>query len=369
MSARPAPEAPEIPDLAALRGDDESRAQGAFERLWGAVRPSVLRQLARRDVLGDEAEDVAQDVAARLWRLRKSVDARTVGAWFSLVRKATLRNLADRWASRERTVDLDEADIPSEDVPFLDAVVTAALERRRIFDAADDLWLGEPAEPADAEIGAAALVLVLADGVPAEEAAVMFGVETSAIDRWLKDPAVVSRAVYAALCWSSDELAGHVLRPDFPLSSGELDGVSSGEADPALEGWTTGEARAVCWRVRNGLETDQIVRVASGALDESRVDDVLRRARGAYPFRARARALLQSLSERGRTDGLSDMGLWRRVAFEYHARYSLARDHIVERAGPAAEEAGVRFGATVLDNWLSRGRLYAQLATRLQEAE
>lgn len=386
MSAHSASEASEIPELDALRGDDEPGAQEAFARLWGSVRPAVFRQLARWDVRGDEAEDVAQDAAARLWAGRRNVAARTPGGWAALVRKTVHHNLLDRWGARTREAEM-EAEVPPEEVPYLDAVVTASLESRRIFEAADELWLGTPADPEEAEIAAAALTLVLADGVPPEEAAVMFAVAPEAVERWLDDPALVARAGFTALCWPSDALAGHVLRPERPLSPAELDGIARGasgpgtmarrtanssstgsdRAVPALEGWSASEARAVCLRVRNGLEADQIVR-ASEDLDESRVDEVLRRARGAYPFRLRARALLRSLERRGQARGLKSTGIWRRMAFEYHARYGLTRDHIVERAGPPAEEASVLLGVTVLDNWLSRGRIYAQLAAYLQEA-
>ena len=362
-------DAPEAPDLVALRGDDVTRAQEAFDRLWKAVFPAVIRQLGRREVWDDEAQDVAQDVAARLWRLRRGVDARTPGAWYALVRKTVSRNLVDRWAAKRPVVNV-EPEIPARDLPFLDALVIAAEEVRRVFEGADRLWLGVPAEPADAEVGPAGLVLVLLDGLPADEVERLFDVAPGAVARWQADPALVARAVYAALCWADDGLAGHVLRPTRPLTTAELDALAGGLPNEGgdLEGWTPGEGRAVCLRVRNGLEDDQIVRAVAGALSSDDVADVIRRLREAFPFRTLARALLEALAASGQAGVVASPGLWRRVAFEYHARRSLSRDQILERTAPPAEEAGVRLGATTLDNWLSRGRLYAQLASFLQEA-
>ncbi len=370
MSARLAEDLPTVPDLDDLRGDDEARARDAHGRLWEAARPAVLRMLARRGARPDEAEDAAQDAALKLWRLRRTVRAESRAAWHAVARKAALRAFADRLASRRAEAplegDVPDGDLPYGDLPYLDALLALA-EGRRLFEAADRLWLGAPREDVPTEIAAVAVQHVLLDGLPPEEAAALLGVAAEDVGRWLDDPATLARALFASLCWPADDLAGYVLRPDRPLSREELNALSGlpggGRAAP---GWTEEEVRVVLWRVREGLDERELLALV-GTGGASLVRATLARLREAYPFRAVARALRGSLASRGREGALAAPGLWKRAAVEYHAGQGLPHRQIVERAGPPAEEAPFQLDLPTLNNWLSAGRLYARLAAFARE--
>lgn len=353
-------------DLALVSGSDADRAQEAFGRLWLLTRDATARQLARRGVVGADADDVSQDVYSRLWRLREGLRATVAAEWYALVRTTTARALAERWANHRREANLEaEEEIVDADLPYVEAVLLAN-EVGRIFEAADDLWLGD-VETEDAKLAVAALRLTLLDGLGQEEVAEMLGLEPERFEAWLKEPALLLRTIFGGLCWPSGELTGHLLRPSRPLQDHEIDRVLNDETpqDPPLA-WDVDEARVVIWRVRHAMQAARIVRASDGALDAPAVESILDRIREAYPFRGISRTLRAALAAIGRESALASPGLWKRIAMEYHARHDLPHKHILERAQPPAAEAAFRLDAKTLDNWLSEGRIYSQLAARLR---
>lgn len=331
----------------------EALAREAFDRLWSAVCPSLRRWLNRRGVAREDGEDALQRAAAQLWRNRGSLRAASPGEWFALARRATRRCVGEGIATHERAREA-EAEIVPQDTRLFDALVLASMEAERAYDCADRLWLGEP-RAGGAAIASAALQQVLLEGASEEYAALMFGVGAADVRTWLADPAVVARALFASLCWPGDELAGYVLRPERPVSPGELDEVAaSGE----LDRWNAVEALAVVWRARDGLREEEIRSRSQDGLHAFAVEDLVRRYRGALPFRGAACALLACLEARGLAGALSSTGL-RRIAFEYGAGHELPREQIEERADPPARMVGARVDVATLRNWLGMRRLYA----------
>lgn len=363
MSAFASDDPSTLRDIERVSGEDEALARAALERLWAATRPTVLRRLRRLGVRPEDAEDQAQRAAAYLWRHRRSFRARSAAEWHALARTVARRCVAAEMRSldRRRRAEADFA-VPEADRPYLDAFVAAADDLRRVYEAADALWLGGSAG-GDAALAAAAVQQVLLERVPERDAATMFGVAPEAVAAWLEDPAIVARALFASLCWPGDALAGFVLRPERPLAPDELDRLSE-ERSP--EAWPGVEARVVVWRARNAMGDEEIAARARGSLDAASVAEVLDRYRGALPFKTLALALSDELARRG-SDEIRKTGLWRRIVFEYASRHELPHLHIEERAGEAARVAGVKVDMGTLNNWLSMRRLYAQLAARLRE--
>lgn len=320
--------------------DDGETAAAAFDRLWRLTRGATRRLVVRGGLPTGEAEDVVQEVYLRLWRHRRTIRAKTVGEWYALVRKTTFHAVLALQPSQPLADLGDLEDIPHQDLRHLDEILLATEEGRTLYQAADDLWLGRPQNHDDAEVGAAALLLVLLHGLPATEVAAMFDGD---LDRWVADPPTLNRALFAALCWPSDALADHVL---------------GGAA------WTSEERQIVLWRIQNGLSDDKIVRASGGTANP---EAVLERARAMYPFPKIARDLAKALEPYDQASALVQGGLWRRIAFEYHTRLELPHRQILERAAPAAYEAGFNLTETTLNNWFGLGRLWSQLAAHLQE--
>jgi len=348
-------------ELALVVGEEEATAQEAFGRLTDLVRPAALRRLMRQGANAQDAQDAVQTALADLWKARRSLTARTGGAWYALVRLAVARAHARRW--KKETTDatlVQEWGIPPQDMPSLDVAFAVAEDRRSLSRAADALWLGNATE--EAELGAAAIQLVLRHRIEIEEAAATFGVSTERVQRWLRDPAVVARALYSALCWPGDDLAGHVLRPEAPLTPRELDRLMGGGAEAiSLAGWTNLEARVVCWRLRNGMSEDEIVQVSGRSLARHEVEAILAKAREAIPYARIALTMRQGLEASGDPTPLAKAGLWKRMAFEYALR-ELSQPIVVELAKPPAEVAPFPLTPDQINNWLSGGRLARQLA-------
>ena len=354
------PRSVSLPILDVLRGADEAPARQAFDRLWERARPVVERSLARQGLLGDEAGDVMQEAALRLWRGRLSVRAVSSGEWIVLALR-TARRLALNALERTRA----HGPLPDEDsLPIREALFVEALlgedDRRVAWEAADRIWLGVPAgmDAGQCATAVLALRLVLAGGVGAAAVARMSGHGTSDVDRWMDDPALVSRAAFAALCPSGADLAARVLRPESPLSQEDLEAALAGKL--TVEGWSAAEARAVCLREVHGMDLAAVARLVP-SLTAPEVANALARAVDRYPLRERASAIKEALGPRP----LPGSSLWKRVALE-HAAQGLGRSHMLQRAEPPAREMGVALTLGTLDNWLDHGRLLARLATEVR---
>ncbi len=356
-------------DLLLFRGDDVFVAGEAFRRLWGAFDKRMVNLLVSGGMRRDDAEDMAQVARIRFWERRLKLDIPNAGAWWGLVRK-TGRNLAIDWARGKHDVDGsswdEDQEIPDEDMPYVDAIVVASQHLRRLYDAADDLWLGKTTAPEDEAL--LAIQLCLLDGFDSDAAAHLLQVSPVQVDTWLKDPAVLARFAYRQLLWPNDDLAGYVLRPEKPFTSLELDDLAAAAREATGEppaGWAWNEVLIVLVRLRNGLLSEQILRFEKCGMDAEGLESFLTDVRSRYPFEKIAKSLLVRLDPKGET--LSGGGLWRRLAFQYHVSAELPNRQVLERMEPAASAAGVKITDAMLNNWIGLGRLWSQLAAFVQE--
>jgi len=347
-----------------VSGDDEREASEAFETLCASSRLAGFRMLSRSGVKDADAEDVIQSAFAELWNSRRTLSAATPGSWYSLVRRSVMWQLSKRISKIEREKFLSEQIIPEDELPYLDEMVFASDERRKLYTAADDLWLG-PMED-DLVFGVAAARLILVEGLEIEDVASMFEVTKEQVSRWLRKEALLTRAVYLGLCWPVEKLAGYVLRPDFPLTSDELDQVTSPEGFSPGPDWTAEEARIVCWRLRNGMRKRDIVRISAGSLDLPTVEAVLKKLHVALPLEEIARSMRQGLAEVGRPNALASAGIWKRLAFQYALR-ELPNSQIVDLVAPPASVGPFLIDAAKLNRWVTSGLLFSQLASFVRD--
>jgi DNA-directed RNA polymerase specialized sigma24 family protein len=355
-------------DLALFRGEDEFAAGEAFRRLWDAFDKRMINLLVSGGMRRDDAEDMAQIARIRFWERRLKLEIPNAGAWWGLVRK-TGRNLAIDWSRGKHDTELgswDECqDIPDEDMPYVDAIVVASQHLRRLYDAADDLWLGKTTAGDEALL---AVQLCFLEGFDRDSAAHLLQVSPTQIEAWLKDAAVLARFAYRQLFWPNDALAGYVLRPEKPFTPSELDdlGLAAREGtDEPPAGWGWNEVLVVLVRLRNGLLSEQILRFEKCGMDPESLETFLAHVRTRFPFEKVAKRLLQRLDPEGET--LSSGGLWRRLAFQYHVSAELPNRQVLERMEPAAALASVKMTDAMLNNWIGLGRLWSQLAAFVQE--
>lgn len=351
-------------NFVSLSGEDEGLAREAFETLCASSRAAGFRMLSRSGIRDADAEDLIQSAFAELWGLRKTLNASTPGAWYALVRRSLSWQLSKRIQKREREQTLSEQLIPEDEVPYLDEMVFASEDRRRLYAAADDLWLG--AVENDLILGIVAARLILVEGLGKSDVAAMFDVSEDVIGRWLRQESLLTRAAYLGLFWPVDKLAGYVLRPEQPLSTAELDLLTLSEDIPVLKDWTLLEARVVCWRLRNGLTKRDIVRASGGALDLTAVELTLRKLHAALPLVEIARSVRKSLTEVGSPRALAIPGIWKRLAFQYALR-ELPNSQIVDLVGPPASVGPFVIDAAKLNRWVTSGQLFSQLASYVRE--
>ncbi len=347
-----------------VSGDDEREASEAFETLCASSRLAGYRMLSRSGVREADAEDILQSAFAELWNSRKTLSAATPGSWYSLVRRSVMWQLSKRISKNEREKFLSEQVIPVDELPYLDEMVFASDERRKLYTAADDLWLGQMEE--DLVFGVAAARLVLVEGLGIEDVATMFEVSEHQVARWLRVEALLARAAYLGLCWPVEKLAGYVLRPDCPLTPDELDRVMSPEGfSPGMD-WSAAEARIVCWRLRNGMSKRDIVRASGGEHDLLDVEAVLKKLHAALPLQEIAQSMRQGLTEVGRPNALALPGIWKRLAFHY-ALKELSNSQIIDLVAPPASVAPFLIDAAKLNRWVTSGVLFSQLASFVRE--
>lgn len=356
-------------DLALIAGDDERAAREAFERLCNLTRQATLRQLLGRGVIAADAEDLTQDVYARLWRYRRNLQARTVAAWYALTRKTASRVLADHFGRPDR-MDQDELpeEIPAVDQPYLEELVEAILNSDVLIQTAEDAWLGKCQSERDRDFGVSAVQLILFENLSIEDVSDLYAASADEVRRWLADPAVVGRALFAGLCWPNDELARYVLRPNAPLSVDELDAVATARTDfPPDLSWRGLEAQIVLWRVRNGLSEEQILRQTGPRFEDSELKRLVAALAKTYPYASQTRRLKTSSEPVALRQSIASHGLWKRIAFEYRTIRKLPHLQVLERAADAAREGGYQLDRTKLNNWFGLGRLYSELAALLSE--
>ena len=106
----------------------------ALERLWSAVKPSVVRWVGAEVSDTDEAEDVLQGVLIRVWR--RLVTFRGEGrftSWLYAVTRNQIRRArrAEVWHWRHRVeMSLNDLACPCPDGRYLDIIVATKLVER-----------------------------------------------------------------------------------------------------------------------------------------------------------------------------------------------------------------------------------------------
>jgi len=306
-----------------------------------------LEQVAVRfGLTSEDAEDVVQTVSMNLWERRQIIASQGVGAFWGLAHRA-VKNLSIDVERRRRRVaflPIESIEIPEADRPYVDEVVSAFLERESIDEIVDELWLGtcdlDPSE-------LLALRLCLREGIAADEAERIVGIDSGSIERIAKNLSVVRHALFQSLLWESEALADYVLRR-----------LSSTDAAIQLQ------ATVIVLRVRHGMTKEEISRRLADQIDEMEVERITESIAEEFPFVAISQRAF-GLTQPGLVALLDDLGIWKRLVFEYHVRFELPHKQILERSAPSASVFGIELKPTTLNSWIGNGRLWSQIAAAI----
>jgi DNA-directed RNA polymerase specialized sigma24 family protein len=366
----------ELVDLERFVGRDLAVAEEAFLRMTPKIERFLMRYLAQLLPRFEDREDVIAQTISKLWQRRTSFEIQGIPAWWSYVAK-TGRRCGLTKLGESSSSDLAH-DVPMPDWITVELLAQYSDDRRRLYRAADQLWLCLDPEvsPLERNRRLLAAQLVFLHGVPARDVRDYLGDSSGAsradIDSWLASESTLLDLSYHSLFWENSALTAHLLE----LSS--LDQVldfdwwiAQAEQRPsglAPNGMSWNEVAVIIWRYQFGMITEKIMQRASD-LDPLFVDRVIAETEERMPCVDTIKRLSNSLSVSWvRSSPLTNPGLWKRLAFQYCVHSGLPQKQILQCTQPAAEAVGHKITKGMLNVWLSNGRLFAQLASYAREA-
>lgn len=350
--------------------EDDAVAKDAFQHLMPRIERVVKGVV--KSMLRDEAdrEDIVVTVFEKLWARRRLIELRGEASWWCFVRLAAKRSALDMLRTRDPAISLEDSfkDVPADEQIYVEILANLSYYKEKMYEAADIVWLLGGVRPsAELKRQLLAAQYFYLDKLPWEEVCQMMRLTGSAsrrqLDEWLTDPSVVQQLCYTALYWDNDSLAGHLMDPESPLDTdclNRLTAALAARAEAETGAWSPEEAQVILLRFRNGAKQDKLAQEMP-SLSPSQFDEIIARGIALFPFVAIAEGLKSGLS-RMTPPPLAQIGLWKRIVFQYHASDSLPHKQIMERAEPPAAVGDYRLTEGILNAWLSNGRVFAQLA-------
>lgn len=359
--------------LGYLGSESVGAAEDAFAVLWEAVQYPLRRLLRGRGVPAESVEDLLQQTASRLWASRRKLAVPGPGAWWCLVRRVALNLAIDESRKTGYEIGIESPeDIPDDDLPYLDIFAILAAEKEDIFRLANQIWLGGMQGSTEPEVNlrVAASQLYYMSGMTVAEIRKTLSIACEAeLEGWLKDPRVLARMCCHELYYDNDALTAHLIWPQYPCGSSELNALNRSAREKAgspPDGWTWELLLVLFWRIRNGMLVEQIERLEQCPFNKQELRAMFSEWQAKYPFRLIAEKLRQALRSSELDGCLQESGLWRRLVFQYDLVDDLAYRQILERTVPAAEVVNVKMTEARLTGWIGMGRLWAQIAAEVE---
>lgn len=340
--------------------DDSVREKG-YSSLVVRSRKYIQYQLAGSRLREADREDVIQDVIFRIWKVRHRLNFPNVGSWWRYLRILTGNCLVDYIRAKDTSTpieDMDQVDIPEDEVELVDDLMEAIEDRRRLYRLADDVFLDVPPDLSERARNRRLLAakMLIIDKIRWQSVCQILNagssedpqVSRSDLDEWVSTPWLIRTLAYHELHWENDRLYEYLLQ--------------RAKADGSRE-WTAVEALAVQFRYRHAMRVDQIVaRLGDRIIKEDLIAifdscdkrlpfiEIVRRLNGDFDFGGSARKYLVA------------PGLWHRLVFQYYAHNGLPHRDIYNRTSPAAREAGFVLTMAILNVGLSNGRMFKRMA-------
>jgi DNA-directed RNA polymerase specialized sigma24 family protein len=353
-----------------LRKLGSSEGPEAYEQLMQAAARVLNAYLRWLLPIPDDRVDVIREVQLRVWRSRDTYEYCGVAAWWRFIKRIADNCAVDLIRARGPETQIEDpilAEIPEGEVWMIAEVVVHLDERRSLYDAADELWLGPKTTDHHAKLLVAKLLYV--DQMPWEQVLRMLqGVvelNRAKFDEWASDPCTLRHLTYEQLYYSNDKLCEHLLGVEPAVTP--LDRIArrcgSGEyCDNPPGGWSWPEVCVILYRFRYAMLIEQVARLRNCSLSEAQIREVTERCVATFPFKAAMQHLLAATAGPSRIQTvLAAPGTWQRLVFQYSTADDLPQRDIHDRTSPAAALAGYKLTAGMLNVWLSNRRLLRRL--------
>lgn len=328
-------------ELEKLKCEDVEVAEAAFLRLKGRMEDFLRRYLRHWLSAAEDREDIVAVALMKIWEHRLRFELRTEGAWMGYMATIARRCALD-FLRRPSTVSLEQ-DMATLDPLPIDTMLIKRAERDRVYEAADELWLGRERGLDDRSLNRRVLAaqLFYLERQPWREVAELVGLgpeDRPTLDGWLSDVGVAMVMAYRELYWTDEQLGAFL-----------------------NAGWTDEERRVIHLKHNLGYREDRIYRECS-SLTKEEIDAILQAYVARYPFAKIARVLQEAFRHsEAFQEAVCNPGLWKRLTFQYHAKGNLPQKQIVARIRPASDVIGYRFNDGIVNVWISSGRLVEQL--------
>lgn len=317
--------------------------------------------LRRRSVPIEDAEDIVQIVFTRILKNWNRLEFQSVASWYAYLYEATRNACRDRKIISNEEIRSDVPDLQ----PNAEELIGKILDSERLFQMADQVWLGKP--PSDAVPKCLAARCLFVEGVPADDILSILG-SSSAIDwpanseeleHWVSDVWVIRKVAFGFLYMPNDALVAILLGQPH-LHSSEIDligrfALKRDAREMAIGGWTWGEVQYLLLRFRYGIPKTQALAKLAQRVSPEDATKINAKCRRLFPFEQ------VMVNVWGRLEGNSHRELalqknpiWKRLVFQYFVGHELPQDDILDRVSPPAAIAGYPLNS--INAWVA-GRL------------
>jgi DNA-directed RNA polymerase specialized sigma24 family protein len=363
-----------------LTDDDEQAAADAFNHLHKSYRSFAQSALRRQfsECNAQDVENATQQAFLNLWQNRRRITVSGLPDWRGLLRKTVQNCYLDIMRARKPPLEPEAPLVePGPGPDIIDAVERAA--RIRLLDhAANACWLGldlhTPAEEHNRRLLAAQLFYQ--EGASVAEILDILNTSRpgarplshAAVTDWLEEAPVLRHLAYTSLYYSPLALTLHLLDLPGDTQAGILDAMIADDSLdcsvwPQQPKWTAHEIHAILWRYYRNASLHREPGIPQSDLSPAEIENLFVNCTSFFPFYTIMKSAILIYGDQvEELCGPAHPGLWRRLAFQYCYRDELAHRDIEERIAPASQQAAVPVSQTVLQGWLSAGRLLKALA-------
>ncbi len=347
----------EMKDVDRLPSPDEDVAKEAFDRLYPAIRQILEQYLIPRVSLLQDREEIVVKSCERIWHARHQFKPISIESWLSHIRRLCRWAAIDHLRTKRQNDPLIET---GKNDPEIEEIESDESEfQRRLYDLADQVWLGwdSTVPPVQRNRQVLAAQLFFLHGQAWDKVAAVArlrpDMDRSKFDQWLEHEPTLLHMAFREVYAASQELTDILLGTRATMS------CAPGDEILLNVDWTKDQVEIIRHRFLFGHDPAERMKHVSKQLIEETIEACLQQ----FPFCDRLERVKHKVTPSRRISNcLTRKGLWKRVVFHYCASMDrLEHKHILERVAPSATACDQRMDGNTLQAWWGSGRLADEL--------